>query len=99
LEYNRIILNKYDSIRHGGEMGKTVTLRLSDDVYQALVEAARADNRPLSNLIETAALSKIREQQFVDDMEMAEILANKDLVKRIRKGSRDARAGKGRLVD
>ena len=80
-------------------MGKTVTLRLSDEVYQALVEAARADNRPLSNLIETAALAKIREQQFVDDMEMAEILENQDLVKRIRKGSRDARAGKGQLVD
>ena len=80
-------------------MGKTVTLRLNDEVYQALVEAARADNRLLSNLIETAALAKIREQQFVDDAEMAEIQANQNLVKRIRKGSRDARAGKGQFVD
>ena len=80
-------------------MGKTVTLRLSDEVYHALVEAARADNRPLSNLIETAALAKIREQQFADDTEMAEILANQNLVKRIRKGSRDAKAGKGQFVD
>ena len=80
-------------------MGKTVTLRLSDEVYHALVEAARADNRPLSNLIETAALAKIREQQFVDDAEMAEILANQNLVKRIKKGSRDARASKGQFVD
>ena len=80
-------------------MGKTVTLRLSDEVYHALVEAARADNRPLSNLIETAALAKIREQQFVDDAEMAEILANQNLVKRIKKGSRDAKAGKGQFVD
>ena len=80
-------------------MGKTVTLRLSDEVYHALVEAARADNRPLSNLIETAALAKIREQQFADDTEMAEILANQNLVKRVRKGSRDAKAGKGQFVD
>ena len=80
-------------------MGKTVTLRISDDVYHILVEAARADSRPLSNLIETAALAKIREQQFVDDMELAEILANQDLVKRIRKGSRDAKAKKGQFVD
>jgi predicted transcriptional regulator len=80
-------------------MGKTITLRLSDEVYQAFVEAARAENRPLSNLIETAALARIREQQFVDDAEMAEILANEKLIKRIRKGSRDARARKGRFVE
>lgn len=80
-------------------MGKTVTLRLSDEVYLALTEAARAENRPLSNLIETAALAKIREQQFVDDAEMAEILANQNLVERIRKGSGDARARKGQFID
>ena len=53
----------------------------------------------LSNLIETAALAKIREQQFVDDAEMAEILANQNLVERIRKGSGDARARKGQFID
>ena len=80
-------------------MSKTVTLRLKDDVYDALREAALAENRPLSNLIETAALSKIREQQFVDDVEMAEILANGDLVKRIKQGSRDAIRRKGSFVE
>jgi len=80
-------------------MSKTVTLRLKDDAYNALREAAIAENRPLSNLIETAALSKIREQQFVDDTEMAEILANGDLVKRIKQGSREAHVRKGRFVE
>lgn len=80
-------------------MGKTITLRLSDEVYQVFVGAARAENRPLSNLIETAALAKIREQQFVDDAEMAEILANEKLIKPIRKGSRDAKARKGHFVE
>ena len=80
-------------------MSKTVTLRLKDDVYRAFLEAARAENRPLSNLIETAALNKIREQQFVDDVEMAEILADRDLLKRIQKGSREARLRKGRIVE
>ena len=80
-------------------MSKTVTLRLKDDAYNVLREAALAENRPLSNLIETAALSKIREQQFVDDTEMAEILANGDLVKRIRQGSREAQVRKGRFVE
>jgi hypothetical protein len=80
-------------------MPKTVTLRLTDDVYQAFAEAARAENRSLSNLIETAALNRIRELQFVDDLEMAEILANDDLMSRIRAGSQQAQARKGHFVD
>ena len=79
-------------------MSKTVTLRLKDDIYNAFMEAALAENRPLSNLIETAAISKIREQQFVDDAEMAELLADKELVKRIKQGAREARSRKGRFV-
>ena len=40
-------------------MAKTVTLRLNEEVYKIFVEAARAENRSLSNLIETAALNWI----------------------------------------
>ena len=71
-------------------MPKTITLQLKDDVYNAFLEAALAENRPVSNLIETAAISKIREQQFTDDVEMAEVLADRKLVKHIRQGSREA---------
>jgi predicted transcriptional regulator len=80
-------------------MAKTVTLRLDDEVYSVFLEAAKAENRPLSNLIETAALSRIREQQFVDDAEMSEILANENLLKRMKKGAREAKTGRGRFVD
>jgi predicted transcriptional regulator len=80
-------------------MPKTITLRLKDDVYNAFLEAALAENRPVSNLIETAAISKIREQQFTDDVEMAEILADRKLVKRIKQGSREARLREGRFID
>lgn len=80
-------------------MPKTVTLRLNDETYQAFLEASKAENRSIANLIETAALSKVREQQFVDDVEMAEILENEELLKRIRQGSRDAKAKKGRFVE
>jgi predicted transcriptional regulator len=80
-------------------MSKTVTLRLKDDIYNAFMEAALAENRPLSNLIETAAMNKIREQQFVDDAEMAEILADRKLLARIKQGSRDARLRKGNFVE
>jgi len=79
-------------------VAKTVTLRLEDDAYRELKEAAEAENRPLSNLIETAALSRLREQQFVDDAEMAEILGNERLLSRLRKGSRQVQSRKGRFA-
>jgi predicted transcriptional regulator len=80
-------------------MGKTITLRLTDEVYEELREAAQSENRPLSNLIETAALAKVREQQFVDDVEMAELLEDERLLRRIRTASRQARQRKGAFVD
>jgi len=80
-------------------MPKTVTLRLSDETYSTFLEAAKAENRSLSNLIETAALSKVREQQFADDVEVAEIMANEELMKRIKKGSQEARLRKGSFVE
>ena len=48
--------------------------------------------------IETAALSRIREQPFVDDAEMSEILSNENLLKRMQKGTREAKLAKGRFV-
>ena len=80
-------------------MSKTVTLRLKEDVYKIFAEAAQAENRSLSNLIETAALNKVREQQFVDDAEMAAILADENLVARIKQGSKEAAERKGRFVE
>ena len=80
-------------------MAKIVTLRLDEAAYKELREAAEAERRPLSNLIETAALAKIREEQFIDDAEMAEIYSNERLVKRLKAGSRDARKRQGRFVE
>ncbi len=80
-------------------MPKTITLRLDDAIYAELREAAEAERRPISNLIETAALQQIREQQFVDDAEMAEIRSNENLLARLEAGSKDARERRGRFVD
>lgn len=80
-------------------MHKTVTLRLKDEVYRIFAQMAKAENRSLSNLIETAALKNIRERQFVDDIELAEILSNDDLMKRLKEGSSEARQLKGRFVE
>ena len=43
-------------------MSKTITLRLKDEIYNIFLEMAKAENRSISNLIETAALNKIREE-------------------------------------
>jgi hypothetical protein len=79
-------------------MSKVVTLRLDDAVYEELRQAAIAERRSLPNFIETAALAKIREDRFVDDAEMAEILENERLLRRLKAGSRDARKRQGRFV-
>ena len=80
-------------------MPRTVTLRLGEDVNEELREAAAAELRPLSDLIETAALARIREAQFVDDAETAEILGNEALVRRLKAGSRQARRRQGHFVE
>jgi len=80
-------------------MAKTLTLRLKEEVYRTFLAAARAQNRSIANLIETSALARIQESQFVDDYEMAGITANEDLLERLKKGSRDARDRKGRFVE
>ena len=80
-------------------MTGTVTLRLAEEVYEEFREAVAAERRTLSNLIETAALARIRETQFVDDEEMTEILSNDALVGRLKTGSQQARRRKGDFVE
>ena len=79
-------------------MPKTVTLRLDDEVYRRFRALADADNRPLSNFIETAALRYIENEQFVDAFEMDEIRGNRDLNESLQRGVRDAEARRGRFA-
>lgn len=80
-------------------MPKTVTLRLSDEDYQRLLNFAQADNRPVANAIETLALRKLEEIYFVDAYEMDDILSDTSLLKRMKTGSEQARRMKGRFVE
>jgi len=80
-------------------MSKTLTLRLDDDSYRLLADAAKAENRSIANLIQTAAVAHVREQVFVDDYERAAIRSDAALVEQLREGSRDAREDRGRYVD
>ncbi len=79
-------------------MPKTVTIRINDDTYRSFVKRARTENRSLANFIETAVKEHIRACDFADDSEMAELLANEGLVRRLRKGSGDAKRKKGAMI-
>jgi len=79
-------------------MPKTVTLRLDNESYELIKKHALADNRPLSNYIETATLRFIEETDYVDDFEMESIINDKELMKSLKKGSSDAANRKGRFI-
>lgn len=79
-------------------MSKTVTLRLDDLAYEIIKQHAKADNRPLSNYIETATLKYIEEIDYVNDFEMKDILNDKNLMQSLKKGSNDATNKKGRFI-
>ena len=79
-------------------MPKTLTLRIDDEPYRSFMGRARSANRSLANYIETAVKEHIRENDFVDDSEMAEIVANEQLVERLRKGSKNAKRKRGAMI-
>ncbi len=79
-------------------MPKTVTLRIDDKLLDRFKHHAEIENRTISNFIETATLRYIEEAESVDEFEMAEILNNEKLIKRLKRGSDDARKKRGRFV-
>ncbi len=79
-------------------MPKTITLRLSDEVYKKFSDAAIEDNRSISNLIETLASKKLNEEMLADDFEMEEIFLNKKLLKKLEQGHSHAKMKKGKLI-
>ena len=78
---------------------RTITLRLDDLTYKLFLQFALADNRPISNMIETAAKKHLEECFFVSETEMHGIREDKALVSRLKKGSQAAKARAGRFVD
>jgi uncharacterized protein (DUF1778 family) len=79
-------------------MLKVLTVRMDEATFSLISEAAAAENRSVSNFIETAARQKAIEEIFVSEEEMAGIGADRDLVRRLKRGSREAVARRGRFV-
>ncbi len=79
-------------------MPKSLTVRIDDATYALIADAAAAENRSVSNFIETAARQRAIEEILVPEGEMAEIRADKDLAARLKRGHRDAVARRGRFA-
>jgi len=79
-------------------MAKTITLRVDERLYKAIKHAATAQNRTVSNYLETAARSFILEEQFVSDEEMADILAHPDFEKNHASALDDINKGRFQFV-
>ena len=80
-------------------MPKTVTLRLSDETYEKFLAAARSEKRSLSNLIEVLALKKLEDDILLDNIEMEDILKDRTLLDKLKRGTEEAKQRKGRFVE
>ena len=79
-------------------MPKTLTVRIDDATYRLIADAAAAENRSVSNFIETAARQRAVSEIFVSDSEMSEIRSDAALSRRLKRGHREAAARRGRFV-
>jgi len=61
-------------------MPKTVTVRLDDETYQMIRQAAEGQLRSISNFIEFATVSYLTEEAFTSDEEMEGILGDSTLM-------------------
>ncbi|MDR1574914.1 MAG: CopG family transcriptional regulator [Treponema sp.] len=77
-------------------MGKTITLRVDDNIYNTLKRAADGDRRTISNFVEYAAVNYIFNNNFADDNEMDEIAA---FGKDIKKGMEDIKKGRYKIIE
>lgn len=77
---------------------KTLTVRVDDDTYNLLKKAADGEKRTISNFIEYAALRYLTSELYVSDEEMDEISQDKRLVQNLKKGIKEAKQGKYKIV-
>jgi predicted transcriptional regulator len=76
-------------------MGKTITLRVEDNIYDTLKRAADGDRRTISNFIEYAAINYIFNNNIVDDSEMNELVT---FEKDIKAGIEDVKKGRYKII-
>ena len=77
---------------------KTITMRVDDSIYQMIKSAADGQRRNISNFIEYATLQYLTSSAYVSDNEMNEILNDKELVKNLEIGLKEAKNGDYNIV-
>lgn len=79
-------------------MSKTVTVRLDDQTYELIRNAASGTRRSISNFIEYATVAYLSEDAFVSEPEMDDILNDTELVKDLEKGRKERDAKRYSVV-
>jgi uncharacterized protein (DUF1778 family) len=77
---------------------KTLTLRVDDDIYEMIKLTANGAKRNISNFIEYATMQYLTSFQYIDNNEMNEILEDKELIKSLNQGFKEAKNGDYTLV-
>ncbi|QEN05351.1 CopG family transcriptional regulator [Thiospirochaeta perfilievii] len=80
-------------------MAKTVTMRIDDNTYNLIKNAATGERRSISNFIEYATMAYLAEESFISDKEMDEILNDKDLLVNLKNGNEEIESGKYRIIE
>ena len=80
-------------------MAKTITLRVDDNTYNLVKQAARGDHRSIANFIEYATLAYMTSEACVSDEEMQDILNDKTLLQSLANGEKEMQEGKFTIVD
>ena len=81
------------------QMAKTITIRIDDDLYNNIKNAADSEHRSIANYIENATRSYILKENFVSDEEMEDILKNKGFITNIKASLDDIEKGKYTIVE
>jgi len=76
-------------------MTKTITLRITDDMYDLFKKAADGQKRTIANYLEYAALNYTINDTVVNDSEMEEILSSQ---KNIQQGLSDINAERYMII-
>ena len=77
---------------------KTVTMRVDDSTWRMISAAADGQKRTISSFLEFAVLQYLSSAQYVDNMEMNEILKDKELVRNLKEGLNEVKNGEYTLV-
>ena len=73
-------------------MSRTITLRLSDEEYEQIATSAENEHRPISNFITHVVIKNLKESYYADSIEMDQIHSDEKLLKKLRRGHKEAQS-------